>query len=69
MKICFNLFPPANKMIAFLVCIILLLVYSKLKADNKISDDQNLSSIKKQYKSKCGVSTEEFIAINTKTKK
>ena len=35
MKICFNLIPPANKMIAILVCILLILSYTKLKAYNR----------------------------------
>jgi len=69
MKICFNLFPPANKMIAFLVCILLLLAYTKLRADDKIKDDQKISCIKKQYKSKHFVYTEEFVALNIKSRK
>ena len=36
MKTCFNLFPPVNKLIALLVCILLILAYTKSKAQNKI---------------------------------
>ena len=38
MKICFNLFPPANKLIAILVCILLFLAYTRSKAENRITN-------------------------------
>jgi hypothetical protein len=34
MKICFNLIPPVNKLIALIVCMLLILSFTKLKADN-----------------------------------
>lgn len=33
MKICFNLFPPVNKLIALLVCLLLIVIYTRLKAE------------------------------------
>ncbi len=46
MKICFNMFPPANKLIALIACALLLLSYSRLKADNK---KDNLKNIEVAY--------------------
>jgi len=34
MKICFNIFPPANKLIALLLCLLLILSYTRSKAAN-----------------------------------
>jgi hypothetical protein len=44
MKICFNLFPPVNKLIAFLVCLLLIVIYTKLKAE-KNNYEINSSSV------------------------
>ncbi len=36
MKICFNnFFPPFSRLIAIIVCMLLLLSYTRLKAENK----------------------------------
>lgn len=43
MKICFNLFPPTNKPIALLVCLLLIVIYTKLKAE-KMNYEINSSS-------------------------
>ena len=41
MKICFNLFPPANKLIALLVCLLLILSYTRLKAETRLNNFKN----------------------------
>ena len=41
MKICFNLFPPANKLIALLIGALLIFSYTKLKAANGLNNFYN----------------------------
>jgi hypothetical protein len=38
MKICFNLFPPTSKLIVIVVSMLLILSYTRLKADNNINN-------------------------------
>jgi hypothetical protein len=41
MKICFNLLPPANKLIAFLIGMLLILSFTKIKAEEKVEHPDN----------------------------
>ncbi|CAN5766112.1 hypothetical protein BH11BAC4_BH11BAC4_07820 [soil metagenome] len=41
MKICFNLFPPTQKLAAILIGILLISSYTKLKAANKLNNYNN----------------------------
>jgi hypothetical protein len=36
MKICFNLFPPANKLIALLVVLLMILIYTRSRAEDSL---------------------------------
>ena len=48
MKICFNIFPPTNKLIAILVCMLLILSYTRLKAEKRLNNFNNTVLIFKQ---------------------